>query len=90
MHWINCILYQGSQQTCGSVTTAHLHHLHHESQDTELQQVRAELAQQLRPARPAPGEPGEEGAEVNLQHTDLQVGEGTLSMTSSQNSVVYQ
>ena len=79
------ILYQGSQQTCGTITTAHLHlhdlrqHLHHESEDTELQQVRAELAQQLRPARPASGEPGEEGAEVNLQHPDLQVGwEGGL------------
>ena len=68
------ILYQGSQQTCGTVTTAHLHQLHHEPEDPELQQVRAELAQQLRSARPASREPGEEGAEVHLQHSDLQVG----------------
>ena len=70
------ILYQGSQQTCGTITSAHLHQLHDEPEDPELQQVRAELAQQLRSARPASWEPGEEGAEVHLQHSDLQVGGG--------------
>ena len=84
------ILYQGSQQTCGPVTTTNrlllLLHLHDEPEDGELQQVWAELAQQLRSARPSSGQPGEEGAEVHLQHPDLQVGGGqfsALSMTSS-------
>ena len=75
------ILYQGSQQTCGPVTTAHLLHLHDEPEDTELDQVRAELAQQLRAAHPATAGAGEEGAEVHLQYTDIQVGAACTLLT---------